>query len=350
MKRVLVLSLYSPIIASTRYRFMQFIDPLKERGIELDVNFLLGESYFDSRFGEKRFPFFNVIGSIIRRLVILKNQRTYDCAIVHCELFPFLPGWVERSLLRIPYIYDFDDAFYLRYKTKSFSFKSLFLHSKFDVIISGASAVTAGNAILENYAKFLNAKTTIVPTTLDTDKYYPKYNIHSPVLTIGWIGSPSTAPYLEVLIEPLSRLGNDTKVVFIVIGGTAPHIPNIEVKEIPWSELTEIDYINTFDVGVMPLPDNEWTRGKCAFKLIQYMSCSVPVVASPVGTNSIVVNEDCGIFADRTEDWLGAFRYMRDHPNERVKMGVNGRERIVREYSLLHNIPLLEKTLTSVCK
>lgn len=350
MIRVLVLSLYSPIAASTRYRFIQFIPFLKNKGIDLQIYPLSDDMYLNRRFNDKAFPFINVISSIIKRLIILKKQKKYDCAIIHCELFPFLPGWIERSLLKIPYIYDFDDAFYLRYKTEYFSFRSLFLSSKFDTVISGAVAVTAGNIVLENYAKSHNTKTVILPTVLDANLFFPKHKISSVIFNIGWIGSPSTAIYLDELIKPLTQFGNEAKVALTVIGGKAPYIPNIEVREVPWSESTEVDYINTFDVGVMPLPDNGWTQGKCAFKLIQYMSCAIPVIASPVGANCTVVNDSCGLFANNEESWLSAFRYMRDNSIKRIQMGKSGRERFIEKYSLPCNIPIIEETIISACR
>jgi len=350
MIRVLVLSLYSPIAASTRYRFVQFIPHLKERGIDLHMSPLLSDTYLNNRFNNKYFPFMDVIISIIKRLSVLTKQKQYHCAIVHCELFPFLPGCIERYLLRIPYVYDFDDAFYLRYKTKSFSFRSLFLGSKFNTVISRAAVVTAGNIVLENYSKKHNSETVYLPTVVDTNRFLPTDKILGDAFNIGWIGSPSTAAYLNELIEPLSQFGNEAKVIFTVIGGDVPYIPNVEVRRIDWSESTEVDYINTFDVGVMPLPDNEWAQGKCAFKLIQYMACSIPVIASPVGANCTVVDKGCGLFANNTESWLNAFRYMKDNPAERVQMGKYGRERIVEKYSLLCNIPIIEKAILLVCR
>ena len=99
------------------------------------------------------------------------------------------------------------------------------------------------------------------------------------------------------LVQPLAALGAEAPLRFVVIGGKAPAISNVEVVELPWQEHTEVDLINTFDVGIMPLPDDDWARGKCAFKLIQYMACGVPVVASAVGANVDVVDADCGLLA-----------------------------------------------------
>jgi|SaaInlV_100m_DNA_6_1039743.scaffolds.fasta_scaffold06172_2 glycosyltransferase involved in cell wall biosynthesis len=350
MTHVLVLSLYGPLAASTRYRFMQFIPELGNRGVKLDVQPLLDDHYIRARFNNRSAPIFNILGSILKRLKILKKQKKYDCLIVHCELFPFLPAWIERILLKIPYIYDFDDAFYLKYKTNYFSFRSIFLGSKFDAIISGANEVTAGSHALEKYAKLFNKNVSLLPTVVDANIFFPKEKPDNNAFHIGWIGSPSTAPYLSELIKPLTQLGREIKVIFTIIGGKAPRISNVEIREVAWSELTEVDFINSFDIGVMPLPNNMWTQGKCAFKLIQYMSCSLPIVASPVGENLVVADKSCGLFANDEKDWLNAFRYMNNHPKERARMGANGRNRIIEKYSLSNNISIIERAITKACK
>ena len=166
---------------------------------------------------------------------------------------------------------------------------------------------------------------------------------------MGWIGSPSTSIYLTQIVETLSLLGKESPVRLIAVGGNSPSIPNVDVVEIRWSEDTEIDHINTFDVGIMPLLDNAWARGKCAFKLIQYMACGVPAIASPVGANTDVLNESCGIFANSSEQWLQALRYMRDNPEKRKAMGRLARERIESDFSLQRNLPLMASTIKSIC-
>jgi glycosyltransferase involved in cell wall biosynthesis len=323
-----------------------------EQNIHLDIEPLLSDKYLNYRFGgDTLFPFFNVFFSILKRLLILSRQKKYDCAILYCELFPFLPSFIERKLLSIPYIYDFDDAFYLRYRVKKKIIRSIFLGNKFDVIIANAAAVSAGNIVLEDYAKRYNVKTFVVPTVVDTNNFIAIDNSNKEdFLHIGWIGSPSTAPYLQELVEPLSLLGSKTKVVFTVIGGSSPSIPNVEVNEVQWKESTEVELINTFDIGVMPLPDNDWTRGKCGFKLIEYMSCSVPVIASPVGANCVVVDNECGFLVKTTKDWLNAFCYMLDNPDTRKQMGENGRKRVISEYSLQHCAPIISNIIRKVCR
>jgi len=222
------------------------------------------------------------------------------------------------------------------------------LGKKFDSVIAGAAEVTAGNNVLADYARLHNPRTRYLPTVVDTDRYVPqpaKRGGH--VFTVGWIGSPSTAAYLSELASPLSAIGKEGPVRFIVIGGKAPYIPNVTVVEIDWEENTELDLINSFDVGVMPLPDDDWARGKCAFKLIQYLACAVPVIASPVGANVEVMSGVCGLKASTSQEWIEALRLLRDQSNRRNQMGEAGRERVVSNYSLHQNLPVLA---SAICK
>lgn len=349
MIKVLGLALYGPLAASHRYRLLQYQPGLIENDIELEVHSLLNDTYLSSRFAGKRLPLVSLLKSGFHRLAHLLSQGKYDCAIIHCELFPLLPGWIESRLLRVPYIYDFDDAFYLKYKSKRFRAVSSLLGEKFNMVIQRASVATAGSQVLKEYAAPLNQNTIVLPTVVDTNRYLPAPVKTENVFTVGWIGSPSTSPYLDQLVEPLSRLGQEGAVRLIIIGGKSLSIPNVHVLEIPWNEDNEIKLINTFNVGVMPLPNDDWAQGKCAFKLIQYMACGLPVIASPVGANRDVLNESCGLFAESKEEWLKALRFIRDNLEKREIMGQNARKCIVNEYSLQQNLPLMVNTIKSVC-
>ena len=349
MIKVLGLALYGPLAASNRYRLGQYAEGLIGFGVDLKVRHLLSDDYLKAMFLRKKTPIKIIIKDCLARFVDLFHQDEYDIVILHCELIPFIPAWLERALIRKPYIYDFDDAFYLKYCTGKRYWAKPLLGSKFDGVMAGAAAVTAGNYGLADYASRLNGNTHYLPTVVNADRYLPMMGSRdSEVFTVGWIGSPSTAPYLTELIEPLSVLGKESAVRLIVIGGKAPKIPNVSVVEHQWHEHTELDLINSFDVGVMPLPDDDWARGKCAFKLIQYMACAVPVIASPVGANVDVVNKESGLLASNAKEWLEAFRLLRDKPFMRKNMGEAGRVRVVQHYSLQHNLPKLAGVIHQV--
>lgn len=339
--RVLGLSLYGPLAASTRYRLTQYAPGLTGYGIDLEVKALLGDEYVRCSYAEKKYPLFKLVKDYLHRVVLMFRQRRYDVAILNAELFPLLPGLIEARLLRIPYIYDFDDAFFLKYRLERFRRVSFFLKDKFNPVIERAAAVTAGNDYLTRFARQHNAAIHWLPTVVDTERYAPMPNRRGDVFTIGWIGSPSTSVYLSELSEPLAHLGREGPVRMLVVGGYCPSIPGVDVVNTPWSEAAEIDLINTFDVGVMPLFDDDWAKGKCAFKLIQYMACAVPVIASRVGANLDVVQPDCGFLATDQQEWLDALRFLRDQPGRRRQMGEAGRARVEQHYSLRRNLPVL---------
>ena len=341
MKKVLGLALYGPLAASTRYRLGQYVPGLAEHGIDLDIRYLLGDVYLRRTFGGESMPWLSMLQAGWNRFGDLLHQSRYAAVMLHCELFPLVPGWAERALLQKPYLYDFDDAFYLKYRTGRLRRLGGLLGGKFDSVMTGAAAITAGNHVLAAYAQQHNPNTHFLPTVVDTTRYKPEQRARGRELVLGWIGSPSTAPYLAELVGPLTALGREGPVRLVVIGGRAPQIENVTIEEREWSEATEVALINCFDVGLMPLPDAPWARGKCAFKLIQYMACGVPVVASPVGANVDVVQADCGLLAGNESTWLEALRTLRDQPQRAREMGMAGRERVERDYSLRSNLPIL---------
>jgi len=350
MKNILGFALYGELAASTRYRLLQYKPRLIQYGINLELNYLLDDGYIKSRFQKLRLPIGNLLSGGIRRFSELARIKHYDAAILYCELYPLLPSWVEKKLLSIPYLYDWDDAFYLKYRTGNLGGLNKILGNKIDSLIKNSAAVSCGNQTLLSYAKNLNENVNYLPTVVDTNIYLPKPHLCKSIFTVGWVGSPSTEKYLRLLIEPLAKLGLESNVRFLVIGGTAPFIPNIEIVELRWEEISEVRLINTFDVGVMPLPDNEWTRGKCAFKLIQYMACGVPVIGSPVGANNNAIDSECGFFASNSTEWLAALREVRDSPKRRSQWGEAGRERVTKNYSLEFTVPIIAKTLLNLYK
>jgi glycosyltransferase involved in cell wall biosynthesis len=347
MIKVLGLALYGSRAASTRYRLAQYVPSLKEEGIALQVVPLLGDEYIKTTFGGKRYGAKALIRDYIVRLACLAKQGRYDLAIVNVELFPLLPGVIESRLLRVPYIYDFDDAFFLKYRQERFR-RLFFLKDKFTPVLSHAAAVLAGNHYLVDYAKQLNPATTFLPTVVDTDRYVHLPSERDDIFTVGWIGSPSTSVYLRALALPLAQLGREGPVRFIVVGGRCEAIDGVEVVNLPWEEANEVWLINTFDVGVMPLFDHEWARGKCALKLIQYMACGVPVIASPVGANLDVINGLCGLLANDSDAWLAGLRRLRDDRALRRDMGAAGRQNVEQFYSLRTALPVMTNAIKTV--
>lgn len=352
MIKLLGLSLYGNLAASTRYRLTQFSDGLLENSIQLEVQSLLTDDYISATYAGNKYSKLSLFNLYLKRIFfILRNQHKYDLAIVNAELFPLFPALLESKVLTIPYVYDFDDAYFHKYSHERFKFFSFFLKYKFNSFVANSTSVLAGNNYLANYANKYNPNTTVFPTVVDTNRYIVKKSLkNGSHFTIGWIGSPSTSVYLKLLKPCLEIISNQFPVRFVVVGGSFDPIPGLNVVCLPWSESTEVDIINTFDVGVMPLFDDPWSKGKCAFKLIQYLACGVPVIASPVGANIDIVSPECGFFASSTEEWINHFKYLITHPQERYNLGLAGRNRIINNYSLQNNLPVLIDSIKNAIK
>jgi glycosyltransferase involved in cell wall biosynthesis len=343
--RVLGLSLYGPQAASHRVRLSQFQPGLAAAGIDLQIQSLLDDAYLQRSFSGIRPSLRGLLAAYGRRIQALRQADRFDLAIVHCELLPYLPGWLERLLLQIPFVYDCDDAFFLKYRSGRLRLLQPLLGAKAGRLMAAAVAVTAGNAGLAAYAGRFNSTVAVLPSVVDTDQFRPadpsQAERSGAPFTVGWIGSPSTAPYLQLLIEPLQLLARERPVRLLVVGGPAPAIIGVEVIEQPWSLEQEVPLIQQFDVGVMPLPDTPWTRGKCAYKLIQCMACGIPVVASPVGANVEAVPPECGLLAESPAEWLAAFWQLALDPELRQRMGSAARHWVEQRYSLRSALPVL---------
>ena len=349
MIRILGLSLYGSQAASHRVRLSQFQSGLAAAGIDLQIQSLLDNVYLQRSFSGCRPSLRGLLAAYGRRLQALRHLDRFDLAIVYGDLLPYLPGWLERQLLQIPFIYDCDDAFFLKYRTGRLSLLKPLFGGKADRLMAAAVAVTAGNTGLAAHASRFNNTVFVFPSVVDTDEFCPAApppaERSGAPFTVGWIGSPSTAPYLQLLVEPLQQLARERPVRLLVVGGSSPTIAGVEVIEQPWSLEQEVPLIQQFDVGVMPLPDTPWTRGKCAYKLIQCMACGIPVVASRVGANVEAVPAECGLLADLPADWLVALRVLAADAELRQRLGASGRRWVEERYSLRSALPVLTEVI-----
>lgn len=349
MISVLGLSLYGHQAASHRVRLSQFLPGLEAAGIDLRIHSLLDDAYLQRSFSGGRPSLRGLLAAYGRRIQALRQADRFDLAIVHCELLPFLPGWLERQLLQIPFLYDYDDAFFLKYRSGRLRLLQPLLGAKADRLMAAAMAVTAGNAGLATYASRFNSSVSVLPSVVDTDHFRPADRSRAVCsgqpFTVGWIGSPSTAPYLQLLIDPLQQLARERPVRLLVVGGSAPVIAGVEVIEQSWSLEQEVSLIQQFDVGVMPLPDTPWSRGKCAYKLIQCMACGISVVASRVGANMDAVSSGCGLLADSSQQWLTALRQLAADPAGRLQLGAAAHQWVERRYSLRSALPVLTSVI-----
>lgn len=334
LMRILVLSKYGTLAASTRVRFLQFADHLRASGHTLEVSPLFDDAYLKAKFATGRAPPRQVVDAFLRRLRALVQARRFDLCWVAYELIPYMPPLLEHLLAwrSVPWVVDYDDAIFHMYDTHSKAAVRRALGTKIDTVMRLADGVIAGNAYLAERALRQNPNVTVIPTVVELARYPLRTETPKGTFTVGWIGSPSTSEYLSIVAPALSKLGRQAPLRFIAVGSRPLQIPNVDVEVRPWSQEREAADLHEAHVGIMPIPDTQWARGKCAFKLIQYMACGLPTVSSPVGANREVVTEDTGRFAEDEAEWVQALETLRDDPALRDKLGRAGHERVKAQY------------------
>jgi glycosyltransferase involved in cell wall biosynthesis len=332
--KLLYLSKASFIGPSSRYRIYQYVPYLKEAGIEVTICPLLKELWF--RILDIRWPPLRVAAKAIYALTrffvriwdLLKVGR-YDLYCFEHQAFPYLPPFLEKiaKLINPHMLLEFDDAIFFT-----------FLHGrKITQLIRMSKHVIVGNRFLRNYAQQFNPYVTVVPTVVDTERYRTKQDYRTQGnLTIGWIGLAYNLPYLKELGGVLRRLraeAGDFSLMIICSQGFTMEGVNTIFK--PWSYVGESRDIRGLDIGIMPLPNDEWAKGKCGLKVLQYMACGVPVVASPVGMNQEIIRDgDNGFLATKDDEWLEKLTLLLRDEALRRKLGREGRKMVEDRYSL----------------
>lgn len=351
--RVVAFTKYDREAASTRQRVLQYLPYLARAGIHIDVHPLLDDSYVRSLASGTAASKTAIAAAYARRLRQLLAPQKADLIWVYAELFPWLPASFERLAFRSgkPVLYDFDDAFFHPYDDHPNSLVRRALGGKLKPLIRGAAAVCAGNDYLKDYADRAGAKAVVLPTVVDIDQYRPAATRPTRPLTIGWIGSPSTWGFVRPLLPLLAELCRTRGVTFSAVGaGAGAEADRFDgLTFTPWSEASEITSVQAMDIGIMPLPDEPWARGKSGYKLVQYMACGLPVVASPVGVNSTIVEEGVsGLLATDPAEWHTALTRLIDDAPLRAAMGQAGRTRAVEAYSLQTHAPRLVEVMRGV--
>lgn len=350
--RILALTRYQRQGASSRMRICQYAAPLRERGLDVTIMPLMGENYLARLNAREPTRWREVAIDYLKRVNILFSAKRFDLLWIEKELFPWLPAWAEAILAGFGhrYVVDYDDAVFHNYDRNRHYLVRKLLGSKLDRVMRGASAVVCGNSYLAERARSAGARhVEIIPTVVDVARYPVRPKAGSGAhTTIGWIGSFSTARYLDI-IAPALRIVAATTPLRLVVIGAHRELPGLDVEYRAWSEDTEVDEIRRFDIGVMPLDDGPWERGKCGYKLIQYMACCLPVVASPVGINCEIVQHGAnGFLAADVNAWADALRTLCASPDLRVSLGARGRRAVEQHYSLEATTPRLEHLFRTV--
>jgi glycosyltransferase involved in cell wall biosynthesis len=338
-----------------RYRIEQWEPLLRERGVTIDYHSFEDEELHAVIYkaGNMRRKLQLVGRAFQRRAALMRRLRQYDAVYVFREAALLGPPVFERLIARsgVPLIFDFDDAIFVPYRSPSNGYLSyLKFPAKTRTICRLASHVMAGNPFLADYAREVNRHVTIVPTTIDTEKYrVDETRAASDVPVIGWSGSYSTVQHLDTLRAALQRLATEERFRLRVIGTPKYELEGVEVEAMPWRAATETADLSVMDIGIMPLPDDRWSKGKCGLKALQYMALGIPTICSPVGVNIDIIRDDRNGFIAATEDeWIEKLKRLLRSTELRSRLGQAGRATVEAQYSALVQAPRVYQILESV--
>jgi len=354
--RILFLVPYPTEGASNRFRVEQYLPYLKEKGIDFEIRPFVSSKFYRILYLKRYFIkkiFFFILSSIARIFDIFKALR-YDVIFIHRESYPLGPPFIERilKLFKKKIIFDFDDAIFLPASSGSNVFIERFnRYGKVPEVITLSDHVITGNNYLEDFALKYNENITVIPTPVDTERYVTaRRKENNNEVIIGWIGSKTTSIFLEPMRDTFKfLLGKYPNLKIKVVGGEFDTKGIKRLENIVWSLEREIEVLQSFDIGIMPMSDSKWTRGKCAFKTILYMSVGIPCVSSPVGiTVDIIENDVNGFLANSDSEWKEKLSILIESPDLRRKMGENARKTAIEKYSVRTNVPKFLGVLDSV--
>ena len=337
--------------AGTRHRVEQYIPLLRLSNIELELS-----PFFDSsthrilyRPGHTLAKVLGVLRGTLRRARDLIRARRYDLFFVYRESTMFGPLIFERLLrwMGVGYVLDFDDAIFLKSPTSvgvNDRWSWLRPRSRLVATARAARSVVVGNNYLAGYARQWNSRVAVIGTPVDTDRHTPRSMPRAPgPLVIGWLGSQWTAPYLHLLDDALAELARRREFIFRVVDGQYTN-GSVRVETLVFDVDREAEDLRSFDIGVLPEPDDEWTKGKGAYKALTYMATGLPVVASRVGVNSeVVVEGETGYCVSTTAEWVEALERLLIDADLRDRLGANGRRRVEERYSVRVHAPRLAR-------
>ena len=342
-KKILFLTPYPHGQApSQRFRFEQYFDLLKRNNFEIETHSFLSSKTWKLLYNKSSF-FFKVMGilsSFICRFLLLSKVRKFDYIFIHREasmVGPPIFEWIITKILKKKYIYDFDDAIWLpNYSQQNAKFHKLKGYSKVKKIIKWADKVTVGNDFLKEFALHYNDNVIVIPTTIDLKNVHNiDCNQNESPLNIGWTGTHTTLSYLKELIPVIQDLEQKYDFTFTVISNHEPDFFFNSLRYVKWNKETEIEDLSKIQIGVMPLTDNEWAKGKCGFKALQYMALRIPSIVSPVGVNNIIIdNEKNGYLCGTPTEWINCLEKLISSKELRNQVGIKGQETIKKHFSV----------------
>lgn len=336
---ILLLSRYTRLGASSRLRTMQYLPVLAREGLHVQVAPFFDDAYLQALYSGQGTRG-STAGYMLKRVRQMRRHPSPDLIWLEKEALPWIPWLIEHAVLPrgVPIVSDFDDAVFHRYDQHRLGAVRALLGRKIGRIMAASNLVMAGNTYLADHARRASAnRVETIPTVIDLEAYgVDPARKSNDTPRIGWIGTPQTwkelAHPVHTVLDPLLM---QNRALFRAVGAGMQAQTDGTLEILPWTESTEVSLIQSMDVGVMPLPDTPWARGKCGYKLIQYMACGLPVVASPVGVNREIVEHGVnGFLAETNEEWQSAIETLLADEGLRHRMGAAGRKKVEEHYSL----------------
>ena len=326
---------YSELGASSRLRYYLFKEAFDAVGSANCFHPFFDDAYLKQLYsgnGKSKYSFFLALAKRLLQALHLPPKL-----LLEYELIPFMPAAVDLFFIgKRKFVLNFDDLVWEKYKNIPF------LRNKYDRLIQQASGVIVANHLLFDKVKKLNANVILIPTVVDLNKYPVISPADRHPLTAAWIGTPVT--YRECFLPFAAiwqKLCGETGLQFKIIArSNLPDIPGVNMEKLDWSEETESKYLSQCDFGIMPLCDDDFSRGKSAYKLIQYAACGLPAIASPVGENShFITHGENGFLALSPEEWLQSVKALKSL-TLRERMALKMRQKAY-EYSLQKYTPIM---------
>lgn len=342
--RVLALASYPMEAASSRYRIVQFIGPLAERGIDVIFSPFLDGSLFAALYKPgkliSRLPAI-AVRTLARLGAAIRAMRA-DVIFVQREAMLFGPPlieWLVARVFRRPLILDLDDATWIPYVSPVYGRLATVLKwpAKTDRLIRWARAVTCGSPNIASYVRSRGGAATVIPTVVDTRIFRPRAWFAPGVPVLGWVGTHGTYPYLERLFPIFERLARETAFRLTIVGSGRPRVdvPGVETDSSPWRLDREVADFQALDIGVYPIAEDEWSSGKSGLKAVQYMASGVPFVMSPVGVCATIgIPGETHFTAITDDDWYDALRRLLADAGLRRRMGASGRAFVETHYDI----------------
>ena len=359
---VLFVTQYGYLAASSRTRVFQYLPLLRAQGINADVLTVLpdlgitGSQVLVTANRWRKLLYYSWAAWRTVRCGVAAWWRLarYDLLFVQKIIFPAPIRWLlARKQSRT--IYDFDDAIFTTEVRRS-NWLSVWKERRnaagLPAVLRMADRVLVENEYTREYAARFCSSVDIITGPIDTRRFVRSGSPNGERTVLGWIGSATTLPYLEQIAETLRQLSTQHEGICLrIVGASGISIEGLKVESTPWSLDTEVEELSRFHIGLMPLPDDPWTRGKGGYKLLQYMSMGLPVVSSPVGINSRLVSHGHnGFLAADCGEWLEYLGQLIENPQLRRGMGANGRATVEREYSLETSSALLVRLMRETAR